>query len=440
MVIHKGGISRLLLLITASAIWMTVGKFAAKISSPVDLIHFTAFGGMIAYLFIFRPTLKKQSIMTCGICLFAMVLIIVSYFFMFVNAVPDVRINWYELPIALYFLTSVYIVLWLLDKFIAAIFSFLCGRIIKNKIIFASAKFSLRTALLVLFVMPYLIAVFITHWVKFNDIKKPASLKGTEYSQVCFESHDGTKLRGWFIAAQNHISDSTIMIVSGRSAAKNLFMPHTQIFTNAGYNVLLYDLRGNGESDGHKYSYAVYEGNDVMAGLDFLQTQKPQSSRYIFGYGINEGAAAVIAAAAADERFAAVVSDNASGYDIIFPHWMQGYLPRKLENYFLTITKTFVHLDIGKPIWGMQGIDELIPQISPCPVLLTNSIKNNKYNRMNTIELFSKAREPKKLWLAPQKADSNTYDEYFMNVFETFQIGKAKKQSGNWRTSRIFAN
>jgi pimeloyl-ACP methyl ester carboxylesterase len=202
--------------------------------------------------------------------------------------------------------------------------------------------------------------------------------------------------------------------------------------------VLLFDLRGNGGSSGHKYSFAIDEVNDVLGAIDYIQKNKSESGNYIYGYGINEGAAALIGAAAVDERFTAIICDNVAGYEIAVPDWLDRVLPNWLGKSFVNVTKMFVRVDIGCPILGAEGIYAKVSQISPCPVLFSNSIRNSKYNRMKTIELFTRAREPKNLWLPPSSEDLNAYDQYFVNVFRTFETGKSKQQSGNWRISKTY--
>ncbi|HAL44668.1 MAG: hypothetical protein A2Y12_00330 [Planctomycetes bacterium GWF2_42_9] len=431
-----GGILRYIFLILSSAVWLAVGRFVLKLDSVIDLIHFASIPSAVGYLFIFKPKIQKNSFISYSICFSFIALIILIYFLAFAKAIPEVRINWLELPIALYFLTSIYLVLWLLDKFVNSVFFVLFKNLIKNKTVFTAARLTLRLGVLIFIVAPYLIALFVTHWVKFADAEKPVSLKNNEYSQIDFISSDGAKLKGWLISSQSHVSDSTVIIVPGRSAAKNLFLPYAKVFSENGYNVLLFDLRGNGGSSGHKYSFAVNEVNDVTAAVDFLRKDKPQLCNYIFGYGLNEGAAALIGAAAIDERFTAIVSDNATGYEISMPDWLNDRLPNWAEKSFLQMTKTFVRIDVGREIWGAEGIYERISQISPCPILFTNSIKNSKGNRLKTIEMFSKAREPKNLWLAPLSGNPNVYDIYFFNVLQTFEIGKSKQKIGNWRISK----
>jgi pimeloyl-ACP methyl ester carboxylesterase len=431
-----GGILRYFLMILSLAVWFAIGKFLFALDSVIDIVHFVAVPVTAGYFFIFRPKIQKTSIKLYGIYFSVIALLVLAYFIISANVIPEVRINWLELPLALYFLVSIYLVLWLLDKYANIIFRFVFARLVSNKIAFASIKNTLRFSILVFVVMPYLLAFFITHWVKFTDVDAPKSLAESQYSRVDFNAADGAKLQGWFINSQNHVSDSTVIIVSGRSAAKNLFLPYAKIFSETGYNVLLFDTRGNGSSSGHKFSFGIDETNDVIAAIDFVRKSKPESSNYIFGYGINEGAAALIGAAAIDERFTAVVCDNAGGYDIVFPDALKGYMPKWMERSILKMTKTFAYLNTGRQIWAEDGISERISQISPCPVLFTNSVRNDRYERLKTVELFTKAREPKKLWLAPSDDSPDTYDQYFFNIIQTFETGKTRQQTGNWRISR----
>ncbi|MCE5341530.1 MAG: hypothetical protein LLF92_10480 [Planctomycetaceae bacterium] len=431
-----GGTLRYFLLIISLAVWFAIGKFLFALDSIIDIVHFVAVPVAASFFFIFRPKIQKTNAKLYGIYFSVIALLVLAYFIISANVIPEVRINWFELPLALYFLVSIYLVLWLLDRCVNTVFWFIFVKLIKNKTAFATVKNTLRVSILIFAVMPYIIAFFITHWVKFTDVNKPKSLANHQYSRVEFASADGAKLQGWFIDSQNHISDSTVIIVSGRSAAKNLFLPYAKIFSESGYNVLLFDTRSNGNSSGHKYSFAIDETKDVIAAIDFIRKSKPELSNYIFGYGINEGAAALIGAAAIDERFTAVVCDNAGGYDITFPDRLKGYMPKWMERSLLKMTKTFACMNIGRQIWAEDGISERISQISPCPVLFTNSVRNDRYERLKTVELFTKAREPKKLWLAPSDDSPDTYDQYFFNIIQTFETGKTKQQNGNWRISR----
>lgn len=437
---YKGWTLRHIFLIFSAALWLTIGKFVFGIDSIIDLIHFAIVPFGVSYLFIIKPKISKQNIRTYISYFAFLVLLVLAYFIAFTRTIPDIRISWLELPVAIYFLLSIYLVLWFVDKIYNFIIALLFARTIKNKVAFSVIRVTGRMGIIIFLAVPYIVAIFLTHWVKFADIDNPVNLKDMEHGRVSFTSDDGTELKGWFINSQNRISDSTVIIIPGRSAAKNLFSSYARIFSESGYNVLLFDLRGNGSSGGHKFTFSVKETNDVVSAVQYITKEKPQFCNYLFGYGINEGASALIGAASDDEHFAAIVVDNTGGYEIEMPDWLAGYLPKFMENSLVNITRKFVTLNTGAAPWGAEGIYQKMEQVSPCPVLVANSIKNTKPNRLKAIDLFTKARDPKKLWLAPTIDDPNTYNQYFMNVIQTFENGKNLKQAGNWRVSKNMNN
>jgi len=440
MLYSKGGVLRYILLIVSLAIWLFIGRFFLALNSIIDLIHFSSIPFVLSYLLIFRPANIKKSLIPYCFLFILITLLVTAYLIAFSKTIPHVRINWTELPIAVYFLFSVYAILWLLDKFINRILSIALRTNQKNNITKNAAKTVFRFAILIFAVIPYLVAVFATHWIKFTDAASPKKLLGMEYRQVYFNAKDGAKLDGWFIPSSTRVSDSSVIIVPGRSPTKNLFLSYAKILSDSGYNVFLFDLRGNGSSSGHKYSFGINEAGDVLGAIDYLKNNRPELSKYVFGFGINEGASALIAAAAEDERFAGVVIDNTSGYDISLPGWVSDYLPGWMEKTLSKTIRSIVFADIGRGAWGTEGIYEKISQISPCPVLVANSLKSDKSGRQETVDLYTKAKNPKMLWLTPPQAKEDfnigAQRQYFQNILELFEFGRAKQQTGHWRISR----
>ncbi|MFA5293681.1 MAG: alpha/beta fold hydrolase [Phycisphaerae bacterium] len=440
MFYSKGGLLRYTLLIVSLAIWLFIGRFFLAMNSVIDLVHFSSIPLVLSYLLIFRPPNIKKSFMPYGFLFIFITLLVTAYLIAFSKTMPHVRINWAELPIAVYFLLSVYAILWLLDKFINRILLIVLGTNQKNKITKNTAKTVFRFAILIFAVIPYLVAVFTTHWIKFTDAASPKKLMDMEYRQVYFNAKDGARLDGWFIPSSTRVSDSSVIIVPGRSPTKNLFLSYAKILSDTGYNVFLFDLRGNGNSSGHKYSFGIDEAGDVLGAIDYLKNNRPESSRYVFGFGINEGASALIAAASEDERFTGVVIDNASGYDVSLPEWVSDYLPGWMEKTLSKTIRSIVFADIGQSALGTEGLYEKISQISPCPVLVANSFKSDKSGRQETVDLYTKAKNPKMLWLTPPQTEEGfnigTQQQYFQNILELFEFGRAKQQSGRWRISR----
>jgi pimeloyl-ACP methyl ester carboxylesterase len=84
-------------------------------------------------------------------------------------------------------------------------------------------------------------------------------------------------------------------------------LPIAAALANAGYDVLLFDLRGHGQSEGDRSSLGWNERRDLKGALDWAQAR---GYRRIGAYGFSMGAATALLTAAEDERIAAIVSDS----------------------------------------------------------------------------------------------------------------------------------
>ena len=63
-------------------------------------------------------------------------------------------------------------------------------------------------------------------------------------------------------------------------------------------NVLLFDFRGHGESDGHTVRFGAGERRDVLAAVAYLRERRPGQARQVVGLGVSMGAATLTLAAA----------------------------------------------------------------------------------------------------------------------------------------------
>lgn len=394
----------------------------------IDLIHFLSIPLLLSYILIFNPSIIKRKIVSsCVICIL-IILLTAGYLIVFAQSVAYVKINLLEVPLAVYFLVSVYVILWSLDKLLNLPLQIIPDTAAKNII-----KNCLRFACLIFIAIPYLVATFSTHWIKFSGTNSMENLPAVEYQHVFFTTNDGTRLDGWYIPATFNESDSSVIIAPGRTVTKKLLLPYAKVLCDNGYNVFLFDQRGNGDSSGHRYSFGINETEDIVGAADYLQINMPKSSKYIFGLGINEGAVALVGAAEKDKRFAGIVVDNTSGYEISMPGWLSEYLPAWMEKTQLKITNAIISMAIGHSTWDTEDIYDKISQISPCPVLIANSMKTDKSSLQQTINLYARAKEPKMLWqLTPQVPGEYSINfiqqEYFENILKLLDLGKTKRE------------
>ncbi len=101
-----------------------------------------------------------------------------------------------------------------------------------------------------------------------------------------------------------------ILLCHGYTGVRSLYLPDTaEVLTAAGYIVLTFDYKGWGDSDGPKARLSPYgRVIDSQAALTFLAAQPMVDEDRLGIYGTSYGGATVVWTAAVDPRVKAVVS------------------------------------------------------------------------------------------------------------------------------------
>ncbi len=95
-----------------------------------------------------------------------------------------------------------------------------------------------------------------------------------DWRSVEFKASDGVRLRGWFFEGT---SDKVVIMVGGllanRTNTEYMGPVIAKELLAKGYNVLLYDTRAHGKSDGDRVGFGSVEGNDIIGAVKFLNEQ-----------------------------------------------------------------------------------------------------------------------------------------------------------------------
>ena len=108
-------------------------------------------------------------------------------------------------------------------------------------------------------------------------------------------------LRGWYCHA-NGLTRGTIVFLHGIADNRTSAAGVTARYLTRGFDVVAYDSRGHGESDGDICTYGFFEKQDLRRVLDGL------NPRGIVLLGTSLGAAVALQEAADDTRVAAIVA------------------------------------------------------------------------------------------------------------------------------------
>jgi pimeloyl-ACP methyl ester carboxylesterase len=97
---------------------------------------------------------------------------------------------------------------------------------------------------------------------------------------------------------------------------RQVLLPRAAFLVHGGYNVLVFDLRGHGESGGRFISPGLVEKRDVLGAIRYVRSRGERGSIALFG--VCQGGVATLFAAAKSPDVRAVITDSAfsSGYNV----------------------------------------------------------------------------------------------------------------------------
>ena len=156
----------------------------------------------------------------------------------------------------------------------------------------------------------FVIAERFTHAVRYPVGRAPM-VAASPYEDVAFRTSDGLTLRGWYFPTR---SDRAAIIVHGKDSNRiggehRTIEKLADVLVADGYSVLVFDLRGNGDSDGDRFSLGYLERFDVAAAIDHLTARGFREDRIAL-VGISMGAGTVLQSLPLHPNVGAVVADS----------------------------------------------------------------------------------------------------------------------------------
>lgn len=226
------------------------------------------------------------------------------------------------------------------------------------------------------------------------------SLLGMRYEDVRLSAADGVSLHGWWLPAESgrpgrrgadaSAARGTVIHFHGNAENITAHLVLVEWLPRAGYNVLMFDYRGYGQSGGSVSRAGTIR--DGHAAVDYVLSRPDVDRRRIFAYGQSLGGAiAVFIAAERPEIRAVVVESTFSGYRRIAATHLQ-----KLVLLSAPARGLAALLVSG----GYDPID-VVGRISPRPLLVIAAERDSICAPQLGRELYEAAGEPKEFWLVP---------------------------------------
>jgi uncharacterized protein len=173
--------------------------------------------------------------------------------------------------------------------------------------------------------------------------------RGMGYRDVSFHTSDGITLRGWWIPGTEH---RTVVMVHGLGSSRREPLDKAGYLHKAGYNLLVFDLRGHGQSGGSG-TLGYREPEDVRAAVAEARSLGPGPVA-LFGYSL--GAAVAVEEGAVDADVSAVVEDSgfSSAGDVVMARFTA--ITRLPDIPFAAATVAFGTADVGTWLWNVKPV------------------------------------------------------------------------------------
>jgi len=223
---------------------------------------------------------------------------------------------------------------------------------------------------------------------------------GVAYEKISFLSPDGLRLSGWFVPSPSG-RDKTLLICHGWGDNKGEILEQTLFLNRAeGFNLLYFDFRGHGESEGDKVTMGKQELLDFAGAMDYLKKSRPRCAANLGVFGLSMGAA-VAAMALPDhpEIKAAVLESPFADFHEVGRRWVW----HKLHIPYFPIVIAIMYM--ARVRSGHSDIDRYSPETylpaAKTPVFIIAAERDSIMPPEDVRRLYSAAREPKEYWMVP---------------------------------------
>ena len=270
-------------------------------------------------------------------------------------------------------------------------------------------------------------AVFALAWIAANSILRPTrhaitrspSDFGLAFEQVAFTSPDGTELRGWWVPAER--PRAAVIPLHGFGSDRTELLDHAPYLHEAGFDLLLFDLRACGESGGELSTLGWLEQADLRAAVDLVVSRT--DGRPIFAMGHSLGSATAILEGATDPRLQAFVLEApfTSIDDITdrsFPHFSHPSLP---SFPFAPVAVLIAEARVGRDSGTIRPIDA-IGRLAPRPLLIVTGTGDEVVPPPDAQRLYAAAGVGAEWWLIQGAGHSGSVDEPFVVAPDEYRL------------------
>lgn len=212
---------------------------------------------------------------------------------------------------------------------------------------------------------------------------------GVEARDEWFTAADGTRLHAWFLPAQGK-ARGTVVFLHGNAENISTHLASVYWMPSYGYQVLLFDYRGYGYSEGSPSLPGIHQ--DFAAALDHVHTLPDVDPARIVVFGQSMGGATAITGLAHAPTRASVRALVVEGAPTSYRRLARELLARSWLTWPFQWPLSLTIADDYRP-------NDVVDSISPVPLLVVHSRDDQVIPYHHGEDLYAAAHEPKDLWL-----------------------------------------
>jgi fermentation-respiration switch protein FrsA (DUF1100 family) len=253
-----------------------------------------------------------------------------------------------------------------------------------------------------------------------DERRSPAEY-GLPFEEISFPTSDGLTLRGWWIPGSD--AERAILMLHGQAGSMDPDVQYVPALHEAGFNVLMFDFRTHGRSDGTVGTIGYLEQRDVLGAVSWLYA-KGIARIGLFGFSM--GARVALLAAPLCPGVEAVVADGGPPRMLpaIAARIQEMGLPEELAGALAWLTLAGTSLRVRANLFRWEPLYR-VGLVAPRPVLFIHGDRDPYVPAAEFAALVAAAGPAAEVWRVPEaghrNADERYPTEYRRRIVEFFQ-------------------
>ena len=250
------------------------------------------------------------------------------------------------------------------------------------------------------------------------------------FEDVSFKTTNDMTVKGWFVDREG--TSRAVILVPGRGANRWDILkdaPVRHLFEND-FDVLLFDPRSTGESDGTRYGFGYFESQDIANAVKYLREKEGETAVGVWGG--SAGASAAIIAGLESSGIDAIVADSPYANLKIAASSYGREKPDRIMQIFFPFYMGVARFTLNFDVYQKTNLEERVENLE-VPLFLIHGLEDRALDPINSQLIYESAEGPKRLWLvegAWHVGAHEIYPEEYKKRVSSFFDSYLKRSSG----------